>query len=225
MRRLVDLIVGCALVVLMAPVFALISAVNWALTRRVFYRQTRIGLGLQPFTMLKFQTMIDGAAAGGTVTTRGDSRITPLGRVLRAIKLDEMPQLINVVRGEMSLVGPRPLTPNEVAAIPPDLAHRVYASRPGMTGIAQLVFVHEEDQLAASPDPQATYFEKVLPEKVALELAYARRRTWLTDLAILVLTPIAGLSARFARGAIIRLVPDWRPPHRRASLPSDGPEP
>ncbi|MGQ0549340.1 MAG: sugar transferase [Armatimonadota bacterium] len=207
MRRLVDLILGGVLLALTAPLLALVAAVSWIVSRRVFFRQTRIGLRLRPFTILKFQTMVDGAAAGGTVTARGDSRITPLGRILRATKVDEMPQLINVVRGEMSLVGPRPLPPNEVAAIPPDLAHRVYAARPGMTGVAQLAFAHEERLLGTSEDPQAMYFNTVLPEKVALELAYARRRTWATDLAILVLTPIAGFSPRLGRAAVMRLVP------------------
>lgn len=207
MGRLVDVILGGVLLVLSAPLLALVAAVNWATSRRVFFRQTRIGQGLRPFAIFKFQTMIDGADTAGTVTARGDSRITPLGRILRATKLDEMPQLINVVRGEMSLVGPRPLPPNEVAAIPPDLANRVYTVRPGMTGVAQLAFAHEEELLGASHDPQAMYFEVVLPEKVALELAYARRRTWVTDLAILVLTPIAGVSPRLARAAVTRLAP------------------
>ncbi len=207
MRRLFDLLLGGVLLLVSAPLLALVAAVNWVTSRRVFFRQTRIGLGLQPFTILKFQTMIDGADAAGTVTAGGDSRITPLGHILRATKLDEMPQLINVVKGEMSLVGPRPLPPNEIAAIPPDLAHRVYTVRPGMTGVAQLAFAHEEQLLGASRDPLALYFEVVLPEKVALELAYAKRRTWATDLAILVLTPIAGLSPRLARAAVIRLAP------------------
>jgi lipopolysaccharide/colanic/teichoic acid biosynthesis glycosyltransferase len=207
MRRLVDLMLGGVLLLVSSPLLALVAAMNWVTSRRVFFRQTRIGLGLRPFTILKFQTMVDGADAAGTVTARGDSRITPLGHILRATKMDELPQLINVVKGEMSLVGPRPLPPNEIAAIPSDLAHRVYTVRPGMTGVAQLAFAHEEQLLGASQDPQATYFEVVLPEKIALELAYAGRRTWATDLAILALTPIAGLSPRFARAAAIRLAP------------------
>lgn len=209
MRRLTDLLVASTLLVLMAPVFGLVAGLNWLATRRVFFRQTRIGLALQPFQIIKFQTMVDNAAAGGSITAKGDRRITPVGRVLRATKLDELPQLLNVVSGEMSLVGPRPLTPNEVAVIPPDQARQVYASRPGMTGIAQLVFVHEERILGAASDPEAAYFEIVLPKKVALELAYTRRRTWLTDLAILVVTPIAGLVPRLGRAVFARLLPNW----------------
>ncbi len=209
MQRLTDLLVAGALLALTAPLFGAIAAMNWLVTRRVFFRQARIGRGLRPFQIMKFQTMVDDAAAGGTVTAQGDRRITPLGHVLRATKIDELPQLINVVRGDMSLVGPRPLTPNEVAAIPPDLARQVYAVRPGMTGIAQLAFVHEEDILRTASDPEAAYFEVVLPKKVALELAYAQRRTWLTDLAIMAATPVAGFFPSLGRKAFLRLVPGW----------------
>jgi len=209
MRRLIDLVVAGALLLLTAPLFAVIAGLNWLTIRRVFFRQTRIGLGLQPFMIIKFKTMVEGAEAGGTVTAQGDPRVTPLGRVLRAAKLDELPQLINVVKGDMGLVGPRPLTPNEVAAISPDLAGDVYAVRPGMTGVAQLVFVHEEQILSTASDPEAAYFEVVLPKKVALELAYARRRTWLTDLAVVVATPIAGFVPGLGRAVFARLVPEW----------------
>lgn len=209
MRRLTDVLAACTLLALTAPLFGVIVVLNWLTTRRVFFRQTRIGRALQPFEILKFQTMIDDAAAGGTITIQGDRRITPIGRVLRATKLDELPQLLNVVSGTMSLVGPRPLTPNEVAAIPPDQARQVYAARPGMTGISQLVFVHEEELLGRAADPAAAYFEVVLPQKVALELAYARRRTWLTDLGVLVATPVAGFVPRLGETIFMRLVPDW----------------
>lgn len=218
MRRLTDVLVACTFLILTAPVFGVIAALNWLTTRRVFFRQTRIGRALRPFEILKFQTMIEDAAAGGTITIRGDRRITPIGRVLRATKLDELPQLLNVVSGEMSLVGPRPLTPNEVAAIPPDQARQVYAARPGMTGIAQLVFVHEEKLLGRAADPETAYFEIVLPKKVALELAYVRRRTWLTDLGVLVATPLAGCAPKLGRMVFARLVPDW--PGRRIGGPA-----
>ncbi len=208
-RRAIDIVVAAVLLILTAPLQVVAAVLNWMSTRRVFFRQTRIGQHLVPFVIVKFQTMVDGAEAGTTVTTRADARVTPLGRVLRALKLDELPQLINVLRGEMSLVGPRPLTPNEVAAVPSALAGRVYASRPGMTGIAALVFIDEEHLLAAARDPEAAYFQTVLPRKIALELAYARRRTWLTDLAILAVTPVAGFSERIRRAMVAWLVPQW----------------
>jgi lipopolysaccharide/colanic/teichoic acid biosynthesis glycosyltransferase len=152
--------------------------------------------------------MVDGASAGSSVTVGGDRRVTALGRLLRVCKLDELPQLVNVLRGEMSLVGPRPLTPNEVEAIPPALARQVYAARPGMTGIASLAFIHEEQVLAAAADPQRAYFDVVLPQKVALEIDYAGRRTWLTDLAILAVTPLGGAGG--LRERVVRwCAPAW----------------
>jgi lipopolysaccharide/colanic/teichoic acid biosynthesis glycosyltransferase len=206
-RRVLDIVVAGALLVLISPVVLVIAVMNWLAVRRVFFRQVRVGRGLEPFTISKFQTMVDDAQRGGTVTARGDARITPLGRLLRATKLDELPQLLNVLRGQMSLVGPRPLTPNEVAAIAPALAGRIYASAPGMTGIASVAFIDEERVLASSADPQTAYFDVVLPRKVAMELAYASRRTWLTDLVIVLITPVAGLSDRVRRAVLTWLVP------------------
>ena len=191
-RRIVDVTTSACLLVLASPLLAGIAVANYAATRRVLFKQTRIGLGLKPFTIMKFQTMVDGAARGSSVTVGGDKRVTAIGQVLRAFKLDELPQLFNVLRGEMSLVGPRPLTPNEVDAVPQALARQVYSARPGMTGIASLAFIDEEHVLAASADPQKAYFDVVLPQKVALEIEYAKRRSWLTDLAILAVTPLGG---------------------------------
>jgi lipopolysaccharide/colanic/teichoic acid biosynthesis glycosyltransferase len=197
------------LLLLVAPVFLLIAALNQLLTRRVLFRQTRLGLGLQPFVLLKFQTMVDGADRESSVTVHGDARTTPLGRVLRALKLDELPQLINVVRGEMTLVGPRPLTPNEIAAVPRPLAEAVYRRPPGLTGISAIAFVDEERVLARAADPYRAYFEEVLPRKLALELAYVQRRTWLTDLVILVTTPLAPFVPALRRVLLARLTPEW----------------
>lgn len=208
MRRVVDVLVAAAVLGTTLPVLVGIAALNWLAIRRIFFRQARIGRGMVPFSILKFQTMVDGAEHGGTVTAKGDQRITSIGRLLRVVKLDELPQLVNVLRGEMTLVGPRPLTPNEVAAIPTALAHRLYTAAPGMTGIASLAFIDEERVLAGAADPQAVYFENLLPRKVALELAYAHRRTWLTDLVIVILTPFAGFSNRIRHAAVKWLVSD-----------------
>lgn len=226
MRRLVDVLVAGSLLVVTAPLFGVIAVLNWLTTRRVFFRQTRVGMALRPFEIVKFQTMVDGAAAGGSITIGGDRRVTPFGRILRATKLDELPQLLNVVGGEMSVVGPRPLTSNEVAAIPVEQARQVYAARPGMTGISQLVFVHEEELLSRAADPEAAYFEVVLPQKVALELAYAKRRTWLTDLGIVLATPLAGLMPRLGQTIFARLVPDWpgRPTGGSAAVALTAPQ-
>jgi lipopolysaccharide/colanic/teichoic acid biosynthesis glycosyltransferase len=208
---MVDILAAAAVLVVTAPVFAVLTLVNYATSGQPFFRQTRLGRGLRPFVLLKFQTMV-GGAGGSTVTVAGDARITPYGRVLRALKLDELPQFLNVLRGEMSLVGPRPLTPNEVAAVPAEVAAAVYRVRPGVTGISALAFADEERQLARWPEPERVYFACILPGKMALELAYRRRRTWLTDLAIVVCTPLAPVAGPLRRRLVARLVPAHQPP-------------
>lgn len=209
MRSLAVRALAVAALVVTAPLFALLALVNWLATGRVLFRQVRVGRGLRPFVVLKFQTMVDGAQRGSTVTVDRDPRITSLGRALRLLKLDELPQLVNIARGEMGFVGPRPLTPNEVDAVPRRVAEQVYRGAPGLTGISAFAFADEERLLVAAADPRRAYFEDVLPRKMALELAYARRRTWRSDLAIAVLTPLAPFSAAVRRFVLRRLVPGW----------------
>lgn len=208
-RRIVDLCVAMLLMVLVSPVFLLLATVNRLQRGRAFFQQVRLGQNLRPFVLLKFQTMVDGADAGSSVTVGHDPRITTSGRVLRFLKLDELPQLINVARGEMSLVGPRPLTPNEVDAIPRPLAAAVYRLTPGLTGISALAFADEERLLSTAPDPQLAYFEDILPRKIALELAYVQKRTWLTDLIVVVFTPLAPFLPQMSRRILASLVPEW----------------
>jgi lipopolysaccharide/colanic/teichoic acid biosynthesis glycosyltransferase len=205
MNRVLDLGLGLVAITLLAPLLGLVALINWAVTRQVFFRQVRIGRGLRPFTILKFQTMVDGPGSASTVTVAGDYRLTPLGRVLRGLKLDELPQLVNVVRGEMSLVGPRALTPNEVDRIPGEVAARVYTVRPGMTGLASLVFSNEERILADAPRPEDYYFGVILPQKMALETVYVQRKSLWLDALILIVTPLAILAPGVAR-ALLRLI-------------------
>lgn len=200
---------AAGLLLLISPLVLLLALANRLFTGRVFFRQVRLGQDLRPFVLLKFQTMADGAEAGSTVTFEGDPRVTRFGRLLRALKLDEIPQLINIFRGEMGLVGPRPLTPNEIGAIPRPLAEAVYRRRPGLTGISAVAFVDEEQVLARAADPQRAYYEDVLPRKIALELAYVQRRTWLTDLVIIGVTPVAPFMPGLRRLLVARLVPEW----------------
>ncbi len=203
-RRIVDVCAAAVILTLTAPVFVVLMLVNYAISGQPFFRQTRLGRGLQPFVMLKFQTMVNGVG-GSTVTVAGDVRITRYGRVLRALKLDELPQFLNVLRGEMSLVGPRPLTANEIAAVPAEVAAAVYRVRPGVTGVSALAFVDEERQLARRAEPELAYFTGILPAKMALELAYSGRRTWLTDLAIVACTPLAPVAGPLRRWLVARL--------------------
>lgn len=137
--------------------------------RPVLYPAKRVGVGGKPFVMYKFRTMREGE--GPAVTAGDDRRITRLGRVLRATKIDELPQLWNVVRGDMRLVGPRPEDPRFVRLYT-DRQRRVLTVPPGITGAGALAFRHEEAMLAAEEDMATAYVEKILPQKLELELAW-----------------------------------------------------
>jgi lipopolysaccharide/colanic/teichoic acid biosynthesis glycosyltransferase len=166
----------------------------------VVYRARRIGMGGRPFEMLKFRTMHVGSE-GAAVSAHGDSRVTPVGRLLRVSRLDELPQLWNVLRGEMSIVGPRPEDEEFVAAYRSDY-ERILSVPPGLTGPSQVRFAAGEARaLASSSDPVAHYMRIVLPGKVALDLEYARTHTLIGDLAIIgqtMVLPLRQLTARFA---------------------------
>jgi lipopolysaccharide/colanic/teichoic acid biosynthesis glycosyltransferase len=207
MRRLLDVCVAAVLLVMLSWLFAILMAANQFWAGRLFFRQIRVGRALRPFSLLKFQTMVTGAEAGSTVTVAGDPRITPYGRVLRLSKLDELPQLINLLRGEMSLIGPRPLTPNEIQFVPRYLAAAVYRTRPGLTGISALAFSDEERLLSQAANPQQRYFGDFLQRKLTLELAYTQRQTWATDLTILLLTALAPFQPHLPRRWLNGIVP------------------
>ena len=216
-RRVVDICAATLLLAISSPLFLPLMVVNWLWAGRAFFRQTRMGRDLHPFVLLKFQTMVNGAEAGSTVTVARDPRITRYGKILRALKLDELPQLLNILRGEMSVLGPRPLTPNEVEAIPVHLATVVYRLTPGLTGISAVAFADEERIMARVEDPKRAYFEEVLPRKVALELGYAQRRTWISDLILVLFTPLAPYWPTLRRQIVTWLVPDWKALDRSAA--------
>jgi lipopolysaccharide/colanic/teichoic acid biosynthesis glycosyltransferase len=170
------------------PFMGLIAAVI-AVTSRgpVLFRQKRLGENRWTIELLKFRTMLHNQSSSGPGVTRsGDPRITPIGRLLRRCKLDELPQLLNILRGDMSLVGPRPDLPEFCEALRSE--HRIVLTlRPGLTGWATLQFRHEEQLLAAVPEEQllSYYRDKVLPQKAELDLAYAKRATFQGDVGIL----------------------------------------
>ncbi|HEU4628905.1 MAG TPA: sugar transferase [Gemmatimonadaceae bacterium] len=155
--------------------------------RPVFFRQERVGLHGRPFRIWKFRTMTAGAATGPALTVAADARVTPLGRWLRATKLDELPQLFNVLAGEMSLVGPRPEVPRFVAQYT-EAQRQVLTVRPGITDPACLSYRHEGVLLARSADPERTYVAEIMPEKIRLNLAYARTATRWSDFRVILRT-------------------------------------
>jgi len=184
-KRALDLAVAVPLLVILSPVLvALAAAVRLTSRGPAFHRATRVGRDGRPFTMLKLRTMR--AGPGAAITTRDDPRVTALGRALRRARLDELPQLFNVVRGEMSLVGPRPEDPRFVALYSEE-QRAVLALRPGITGAAQLVF-RDEAALLDPADPDGSYIRAVLPRKLAIDLEYARGRSLAGDLRIMGMT-------------------------------------
>jgi lipopolysaccharide/colanic/teichoic acid biosynthesis glycosyltransferase len=186
-KRAFDLVVSAFGCVVLAPVMAVAALGVWFSDGRpVLYRQVRVGRDGVPFTLLKFRSMRD--AAGSDVTVSGDGRVFPVGRVLRASKLDELPQLWNVVRGEMSIVGPRPELPRYVAMWPEELALVVLGVRPGITDPASIAYRDEERILAQSADPAAEYTNVILPDKLRINVEYLNRRTFRSDLGVIMST-------------------------------------
>ena len=155
------------------------------------YSARRVGVGGNEFTCYKLRTMRTASDLSGAITVAADSRVTRLGRLLRKARLDELPQLWNVARGEMRFVGPRPEDPRFVDMTQP--LHRfVFTAKPGIAGLAQLVHADEAERLAGA-DPERTYREHIQPTKLAIDAAYLRRRSTSLDLWILAQTPRAVL--------------------------------
>lgn len=187
-KRLLDLVCSACGIVLLSPLFGLIAvAILCTDGRPVIYRQERVGLSGRPFKILKFRTMILASSAGATFDAGDRSRVTRIGRVLRATKLDEIPQLVNVLIGDMSLVGPRPEVPMWVNEMP-DRWRRVLQVRPGITEQASVLYRNEEHELAESLDPTAHYRQVVLPRKLRLNEEYVQKVSALNDVRILAMT-------------------------------------
>jgi lipopolysaccharide/colanic/teichoic acid biosynthesis glycosyltransferase len=171
------------------PLFVVIGmAVRLTSHGPATFRQTRVGLQGRPFEILKFRTMAtEQGLDARSITVAGDKRVTRLGRFLRRFKLDELPQLINIVKGDMSFVGPRPEIPKYVALFPSDYAD-ILSVRPGLTDYAAIRFHNEEEVLAASSDPERTYVEDVLPQKIVLYRHYLATQSLWVDFVLLART-------------------------------------
>lgn len=194
-KRGFDIIVSVIGVVILLPVLAIIALiVRLDSPGPVLYRATRVGRDGQAFKLYKFRSMIANADQEGPgITTAGDTRITRVGRVLRRTKLDELPQLINVLRGEMSLVGPRPENPHYVGFYTP-VQQEVLKVRPGITSPASVQYHHEETFLRGA-DWETRYIHEIMPAKLLLDLDYVRNPSVRRDIAILFRT-IAAIFAR-----------------------------
>jgi lipopolysaccharide/colanic/teichoic acid biosynthesis glycosyltransferase len=182
-KRVFDAVVAALALLVLAPVFLAVAvAVKCDSRGSVFYRCRRVGFGGREFAMLKFRKM-RADAAGLPLTLADDERFTRVGQLLARTKLDELPQLWNVLRGEMSLVGPRPEDPEFVALVGADY-EQILAVRPGVTGLCQLAFARESEILDRE-DRFEHYVQRLLPQKVQLDRLYADRRSFRLDLQIL----------------------------------------
>ncbi|HSV41708.1 MAG TPA: sugar transferase [Nocardioidaceae bacterium] len=186
MQGALDRIVAAIALLGLAPVLAAIAVVvKVGSPGPVIFKQWRAGLDGKPFQILKFRTMVVGAEGlAANISPQGDVRVTRAGRFLRAWYLDELPQLVNVVRGDMRLVGPRPETPEFVAKYD-DHERQVLDIKPGLVGASTLAFMDEAECLAATSDPLAHYEQVLLHERVRLDLDYQSRRTFGTDIGLL----------------------------------------
>ncbi|HAN64908.1 MAG TPA: lipid carrier--UDP-N-acetylgalactosaminyltransferase [Chitinophagaceae bacterium] len=196
LKRLLDILLAGMALLLLLPVFIPV-VILLLLTgeHEVFYFQKRIGYRNKPFWIWKFATMMKNSPNMGTgeITLRNDPRVTPFGRFLRKTKINELPQIINVLKGDMSIVGPRPLMEVSFNLYSPGVREKIYQTRPGITGIGSLVFRDEEKILSDADDPRAMY-AAIYPYKAELEMWYQRHCSLKTDLSIIFLTAWAIIS-------------------------------
>ncbi len=197
-KRAFDLAAASSALLLLSPVLLLVMVIlRLTGEGEVFYVQERIGRQGQRFGLFKFVTMRKDSPKYGAVTVQGDPRVLPVGRTLRAWKINELPQLLNVVRGEMSIVGPRPLVEETFSCYPAAVQATVLEMKPGLTGLGSLVFRSEEAVLGASPKPRMTcYREDIAPLKGALEEWYFARRSFALDLKLVLATALSVVSPK-----------------------------
>jgi lipopolysaccharide/colanic/teichoic acid biosynthesis glycosyltransferase len=186
MKRAFDVTVAGLGLLILLPLFAVVSLlIKIDSTGPVFFRQERIGRYFRSFFVYKFRTMVrDASERGGPLTTGGDPRVTRVGRWLRKTKVDELPQLWNVLKGDMSMVGPRPEVTRYVSMFETNYA-KILTVRPGITDLASIGYRHEEEILARSRDPERAYVEQVLPAKIQLNLEYLSQQGFWFDLRLI----------------------------------------
>lgn len=186
MKRLLDILISSIGLLLLSPLFLIVATlIKISDDGPVFFRQERIGRNFKPFWILKFRTMTSGSQKNGpSITVAGDKRVTRLGKYLRRYKVDELPQLVNVLKGEMSLVGPRPEVAKYVEMFRSEYV-TLLRVRPGITDPASITFSAEEEILSASVNWEDDYIKKVLPEKIRLSLQYVLNHNLVTDVNLI----------------------------------------
>jgi len=210
LKRTLDFVAALCGLLILLPLLGVIALAVWLEDwRSPWFRGVRVGRGGRTFRMIKFRSMIpDAWKSGVSSTASGDRRITRAGRFLRRAKLDELPQLWNVLIGDMSLVGPRPQVEPEAALYTAE-EQRLLDVHPGMTDLASIIFADEGEILAGSADPDLCYNQRIRPWKSRLGLLYIERQSLAGDLKILLLTFLAALSRKRALGGVARMLASW----------------
>jgi lipopolysaccharide/colanic/teichoic acid biosynthesis glycosyltransferase len=186
-KRIFDAILSLVGLLITSPLFLAVAImVKRSSPGPVFFKGERIGKNGKSFRMYKFRTMVDNAERmGGPSTASDDPRLTKIGNFLKRFQLDELPQLINVIKGEMSFVGPRPEVPFYVDMMTKEEKSTILSVPPGMTDLASLWDFHEGEILKGSSDPEKAYQEKIRPEKIRLQMEYVRKRSFWLDVKII----------------------------------------
>ena len=191
-KRVMDIVLSACALAILWPLLLLIALAIWIDDPGpVFYRQVRVGRNGKTFRIFKFRSMVmDADKKGLAITVGRDSRITRVGAVLRKTKLDELAQLLNVLLGQMSFVGPRPEVPKYVELYTP-YQRQVLLVRPGITDYASIAYRNENDLLAGAPNPEAMYIEQIMPDKIELNMKYLREISPLADIRLILKTIVA----------------------------------
>ena len=197
MQRLLDLCLSTATFISLLPLLlpvALILKVTGE--GEIFYKQERVGKDRKIFSILKFATMLKNSPniGSGEITLRNDPRVLPFGKFLRKSKINELPQLINIMLGQMSLVGPRPMVPSQFSAYPKHARQKIASVRPGLTGVGSIIFRDEERLLDGLADPMVFYQEKISPYKAKVECWYIDHKSIRLYLGLIILTALVVIS-------------------------------
>ena len=195
LKRTFDIIASSFGLIIALPIILIIAVlIKKEDSGPVFYRGRRVGRKGEIFRIFKFRSMVINAdKIGGPSTSADDSRLTKIGRFIRRHNLDELPQLFDVLRGKMSFVGPRPEVPSEVETYDEEVKKIILSVKPGMTDLATLANLHEEEVLRGTEDPHSAYREKIKPQKLKLAMEYVQKRSFFLDIKILIKTVLSAI--------------------------------
>ena len=209
--RIRDVVVALVAISILSPLFVFVGiALLLTGEGEVFYKQPRVGKDREVFKIYKFATMLKDSPnmGAGTLTMRNDPRVLPFGKILRKTKVNELPQLLNILFGNMSLVGPRPLVPSGDSLYSEEEARVIRSVTPGLTGLGSLMLRDEEKYYGYREDAAAVYADVIAPYKASLELWYVRNKTFLLDTKIIFATALSIFSPRLEMGRFFPLAPE-----------------